>query len=174
MKEVSKEDLIRIQGAYRQKYGISMDDWSASVLYEIRENFGQLDGSVNRSIHHISQAAEAIKGSHKSVHFKSGKQAFVFGLGIFAPLAFALSMTSVLYFWLKSNSQDYERKQSIIDTYENVSDYVLLMQNGKIIEKDGANFLVLFPRPKKGDIKIGEEYVYDDANNRVLVPLGRK
>ncbi|HEV7382461.1 MAG TPA: hypothetical protein VGN64_21850 [Dyadobacter sp.] len=174
MKEVSKEDLVRIQGAYRLKYGIKMDDWSASVLYEIHENFGQLDGSVNRSINQISQAADRIKGTHKSIHFQSKRQAFFFGMGIFVPLAFAMIIFSVSHFWLKSSSQEYERTQRIIDTYENVSDYVLLMQNGKIIEKDGANFLVLEPRPKKGDVRIGKEYVFDHPNKRVLVPLGRK
>ena len=48
------------------------------------------------------------------------------------------------------------------------------MQGGEVIERDGVNYLVLRPAPPKGDVMIGEDYIYDHKNKRVLVPLGRK
>lgn len=174
MNQVSKEELNRIRGRYTQKYGKLMDNWSPMLFHEMHENFRQFDSSVKATAEQISKAAEQIKGSHKSIHFKSDRQAFFFGLGIAAPAALACIVVSILIFWYVSSTQDYHYKTELIDTYENVSDYVLLMQNGKVVEKGGAKYLVLDPVPKKGDIFIGKEYIFDSKNRQVLVPLGRK
>jgi len=174
MNQVSKEELNRIRGRYLEKYGKLMDNWSPMLFYEIHENFAQLDTRVKASIEQISKAAEAIKGSHKSVHFKDDRQAVFFGLGIAAPSALAVMLVCILIFWYATSSQDYKQKRQLIDAYENVSDYVLLMQHGEIVHKDGVKYLLLRPVPKKGDIFIGKEYIYDQANKRILVPLGRK
>jgi len=64
---------------------------------------------------------------------------------------------SILIFWYARSSQDYRQKREIINTCANASDYVLFMQNGKVIEKGGANYLVLDLVPNKGDIIIGKE-----------------
>jgi hypothetical protein len=174
MKEVSREDIIRIQGAYRKKYGMQMDDWSASVLYEIHEHFEQLDNRMHISAQQVRRAGETIKGSHKAIHFKSNWQAFFFGLGVTAPVSLVGIVISILIFWFASNSRDYQNKKLIIDTYENVSNYVLLMQNGKTINKSGAYYLVLEHIPKKGDVIIGKHYIFDQKKKQVLVPLGTK
>jgi hypothetical protein len=174
MNQVSKEELNRIRGRYTEKYGRLMDNWSPMLFYEINENFDQLDSSIKATAEQINKASAQIKGSHKSIHFNSDREALFFGLGIAAPVALAGMVISILIFWYARSSQDYRQKRKIIDTYENASDYVLLMQNGKVVEKDEANYLVLDPVPKKGDIIIGKEYIYDSKNRQVLVPLGRK
>ncbi|MCF2446933.1 hypothetical protein L0657_23465 [Dyadobacter sp. CY345] len=174
MNQVSKEQLTRIRGRYLEKYGKLMDNWSPMLFYEIQENFTQLDNTVKASIEQINKAAADIKGSHKSFHFKDDRQSLFFGLGIAGPTALAVMLVSILIFWYARSSQDYEQKKQIIDTYENASDYVLLMQHGEIVQHDGAKYLLLRPVPKKGDIFIGKEYIYDPTNKRILVPLGRK
>ena len=174
MNQVSKEEVDRIRGRYTEKYGRLMDKWSPILFHEMHENFRQFESSVEMSVLEISKAAAQIKGSHKSIHFKSDREALFFGLGITAPAAFAGIVLFILIFWYASSSQDYQEKKEILDTYENVSDYVALIQKGEILEKDGVNYLVLYPLPKKGDITIGKEYIYDHHRKRVLVPLGIK
>ena len=174
MNQVTKEQLTRIRGRYLEKYGKLMDNWSPMLFYEIQENFVQLDNTVKASIQEINKAAADIKGTHKSIHFKDDRQSFFFGLGVAAPAALAVMLVSILIFWYARSSRDYQEKRQIIDAYENASDYVLLMQNGEIIQQNGAKYLMLRPVPKKGDIFIGKEYIYDPTNQRILVPLGRK
>ena len=174
MSSHNNEDLNRLTGKYVQKYGKLFDEWSAMLFYEIQENFGELRSELKESVKVVDKAATAIKGSHKSIRFQDRQQAFYFGLGVVAPASFTASLISILIFWYAYTEQSFQEKRNLIDVYENVADYVLLIKHGQIIEKQGSNYLVLEPSAGKGDIKIGSEYVFDKKNKRVLVPLGRK
>lgn len=151
-----------------------MDDWTSMVLEEIHENFAGLTSEIRSCTQAISQAQTKIKTSQRAVHFGSTREALFYALGISAPTAIAATIISILVFWYAYTEERFQKRRSIIDTYENVLDYVLLIQGGEIIERDGVNYLVLRPAPSKGSMMIGEDYIYDHKNKRVLVPLGRK
>lgn len=169
-----RELLNRLNGKYGQKYGHLIDDWTSMVLEEIHENFAQLTRELRACKDEISAAKEKIKTSQRIVQLGSTRDAFYFGLGVAGPVCIAAIIVGLLIFWYAYTAEGFEKRKVIIDTYENVIDYALLMQNGRIIEREGAKYLVLRPVPSKGDIIIGEEYVFDQKNKQVLVPLGRK
>lgn len=174
MNDQLRELLNRLNGKYGQKYGHLMDDWTSMVLEEIHENFAGLTSEIKSCTQAISQAQKKIKTSQRAVHFGSTREAMFYALGVTAPAAIAATIISILIFWYAYTEERFQKRRSIIDAYENVSDYVLLMQGGQVIERDGVNYLVLRPAPSKGNMMVGEDYIYDHKNKRVLVPLGRK
>ena len=174
MREVSKEELTRIMGNYAKKYGSNIDEWSAMVLHEIDQSFLSVDQSLHRSIEAVQKAVSTIRDNQKTIQFHGTREAFHFGLGITLPVSVVCALVSILIFWFVYRDEKFQRIQRLVDTYKNAPDYALLMQNGEILERDGTKFLVLKPIPKMGDVFIGREYIYDQKNKQVLVPLGRK
>lgn len=174
MDDADKKESNTIKGKYTQKYGQQVDEWTGMVLQEIDENFTRLSQKVQDSVQAINNAATAIKGKHRLVQFKDKMHALYYGLGASLPLAVTGIVISILIFWFSSTTEAYKSRRRIIDTYGNAPDYILLIENGEIIEDKGANYLVLKATNGKGDIIIGKEYIYDARKKQVLVPLGRK
>ena len=169
-----RTELNHIKGKYGQKYAQEIDDWSALLLAEVDEHFDRIKVDVSKSIDSIDKAANAIKSNQRPVHFSDRQQAFYYGLALSLPWSIVAMVTSIFIFWLVINGQEYQARRQLISVYKNAPDYRLLMQNGKIVQEQGANFLELRPREAKGDVLIGREYIFDGKNKRVLVPLGRE
>lgn len=166
--------LAQTRGKYLAKYGHEIDDWSALFLSETQEHFQNLETRVGKSITAIDRAALELKGRKRHLLFQDRGQALYFGLGISGPYSIAGITLSVLFYLLIRHGQQYVERQKILDEYPNAPAYRQIMQHGKIIEHDGVLYLQLVPLPKKGEVQIGEHYLYDSQGKRVLVPLGSK
>ncbi|MCF0075511.1 hypothetical protein LZD49_33855 [Dyadobacter sp. CY261] len=164
--------LTQTRGKYAAKYGHEIDDWSALFLTETQEHFQNLENKVQKSIAAIDRAAMELKGRKRFLQFQDRAQALFYGLGVSAPYSIAGIVVSVLFYVLIRHGQQYVERQRILEEYQNAPAYRQIMEQGKIIEQDGALYLQLVPLPKKGEVQIGKHYLYDSQGKRVMVPLG--
>lgn len=173
MNEEIRERLNRLKGKYAQKYGTLMDDWTSMVLEEFREIFEQLTGQVKDATEIIKEAQFKIRKSQRVFQFTSGKQAWLHGLGMTTPLATAIVLIAILIFYPAYTEKRFEEIRNAVNTYQNLTDFTSLAQNGKIIEKDKVRYLVL-KIPREGEPIPGLHFVFDSKKQQVLVPLNQK
>src|SRR5690606_3867158 len=168
-----KERLNRLKGKYTQKYGHLMDEWTSMLLEEIHENFAVLTSQVSQTTEAIKEAQFRIRKSQRVLQFSSAKQTWWYGLGEMAPLAVATGIIAALIFWYAYTEKRFKEIKSTVDAYENITDYTVLAQNGKIIEKDKVQYLVL-KLPHDGEAIAGLHCIFDPKKQQVLVPLNQK
>lgn len=164
--------ITQTRGKYAAKYGHEIDDWSALFLTETQEHFQSLETRVSKSIEAIDRATLELKGRKRFLQFQDRNQALFYGLGVSAPYSVAGTIVAVLFYVLIRHGQQYTERQRILDEYQNAPAYRQIMEQGKIVEYDKMMYLQLTPLPKKGNVQIGEHYIYDSQGKRVLVPLG--
>ena len=175
MSEISTEQMTRLKGQFSAKYGIEMDDWSAMVMTEISQRFMFLTSEVNRSVIQIDEAAKNIKGKVSQINFRNNSEAIRFGIGLSLPFAAMGTLISAMVFWYSTTTREYEVRKQLIQDYRNAPSYAKLMKNGKVIEHEGHQYLVMGKADRKsGDVFIGQEYIEDGNLGRILIPLGKK
>lgn len=169
-KALLKQKLDYIKASYQLKYGMEMDDWSAVNLAESRELFEMVKSDLFKATQESRRLHQTFKGSVKPIHFASGKQAFVYGLGICLPYGIcALVLGTLLFFYLR-NYGEYKKIREYVSAYENVESYVHLIRYGEISIVSGEEVLVL--KPKTADNTVfGQCYVFDPKRKEVHVPL---
>lgn len=173
MNEEIRERLNRLKGKYAQQYGTLMDDWTSMVLEEFRELFEQLTGQVKDTTEIIKEAQFKIRKSQRVFQITSGKQAWLLGLGIAVPIAAAIALIAILIFYLAYTERRFEEIRNAVNTYENLKDYTVLSQNGRVTEKKKVRYLVLKIAPE-GEPTPGLHFVFDSKKQEVLVPLNQK
>jgi hypothetical protein len=169
--EIDK-DLLRIKGHFVEKYGEDMDPWEARFHYEAKENFKLLENQLRVSISEINSARNQIKGQIRSVHFHDWKEAFAYGFSKY--LLFGISALILVIFpiYFYQKTKKVQAVNDFYDRFKNTLLYQNLISNGDITPKKGINYLIL--KPGQGnELTIGEDYIFDNANKRVLVPLGK-
>jgi hypothetical protein len=175
MSEISTEQMTRLKGQFSAKYGIEMDDWSAMVMTEISQRFMFLTSEVNRSVIQIDEAAKNIKGKVNQINFRNNSEAIRFGIGLSLPFAAMGTLISGMVLWYSTTTREYVVRKQIIEDFKNAPSYAKLMKNGKIIEREGHQYLVMGKADQKsGDVFIGQEYIEDGNLGRILIPLGKK
>lgn len=169
--QIDKE-IIRIRGHYFEKYGEEMDPWEARLHHESEEHYLKVENQIKIAIEEIIQARTAIKGQVRNVQFNNWKPAFTYAFGSHFLDGFAVLILVwfPIYFFLKLEKVKAINK--FYAQYENTLLYKNLISKGAITKKDKVNYLILTP-VKGTELTIGEEYIYDDDNKRVLVPLGK-
>ncbi len=170
MNDDVRDRLTRLKGKYTQKYGHEIDEWTAMLLEEIHQNFAYLTSQVGNTAEAIKEAQFRIRKSQRVLQFTSPKQAWLHGLGEMAPLAAVIALIAVLLFWYAYTEKRFEEIRNIVNTYENITDFAVLAQNGKIIERKKAKYLVL-KIAQEGEPVAGLHYVFDSRKQQVLVPL---
>lgn len=94
---------------------------------------------------------------------------------IICSLIFFLSVLGVfVYEYHQNRQEEYQKITNALDTYPNIQKFQILAQRGTIESNpDGkvGEFLIL-TAPKKGEgAEAGKCYIYDQENERILVPL---
>lgn len=172
--QITKEELIRLKAKFTQKYGIEMDDWTAAMFNEVDEAKLTIEKFANAAIQEIVAAANTVKGQVKNVYFDNNYQAFWFGFGKLLIPSAVLLIASLLYSYYKFSNQEFQEKREFVNAFPKTSDLRLFIQGAEIEKIDGKLYVPLKIKPtKEGDIMIGQEYLFDEKNKRVLVPLGR-
>lgn len=173
-KKIDQDFLIRLKGEYQAKYGMVMDDWTAVILHEVSEQFGNYQQMTKESASQILKASEHIKGQVYPVHFTSEKQAMQYGFGKSLPYGIAICIIGVLMYFFMSSLSWYHEQQAFMDKYPNSVDFKGLIEHGKVEVIHGRKCLILSPNFKENSpVKIGKEYIYDGSKKRVIVPLGK-
>lgn len=172
--QVSKEDMIRLKAYFTQKYGIELDDWFSTVMFEMNQLNNESKLEIGKATEEIKTAAKLLKGQMQAIHFKDNKQAFWFGFGKFLPFMIPIFLIIPFIFYYQFTSREFEDKRAFIQQYPNTSVFSIFLRNVKIEKKGEYRYVPLKLMPKTGDVSIGSEYIYDKQNERVLIPLGRE
>lgn len=173
MNDPAKERLNRLKGKYSQKYGHLMDDWTSMLLQEIQENFEELTAQVSEATEAVTEAHSKIRKSRKVLQFTSPRQAWLYAIGKSLPIALSICFAAALFFWYAYTEKQYKEIRNVVATYKNLPEFTLLAQNGKIIEKDEVQYLVL-KMPSNRKVTAGLHFFYDSKKQEVLVPLNQK
>jgi hypothetical protein len=161
-----------IQAEYLMKYGMEMDEWSAINFAEIREHFGLIRKELNANLLESKKLQQTFKGSISSVHFASGRQSFLHGLGVSIPYAVCVFVLGFLCYYYLSTFKMYQAVSSYVKDLKNIESYQDLVREGNIRTKNGVEFLILKPA-KPGDNTFGRVYEFDAKRKEVQVPLRR-
>ena len=62
--QITKEELTRIKGTFQAKYGYEMDEWTAVILTELNDRFGNFSQTVQQSTNEVGNAAQLIKARY--------------------------------------------------------------------------------------------------------------
>jgi len=161
-----------IQAEYLMKYGMEMDEWSAINFAEIREHFGVIRKELNANLLESKKLQQTFKGSISSVHFASGKQSFLHGLGVSIPYAVCGLILGLLCYYYLSTFKMYQGISRYVEDMKNIESYQDLVREGNIRTENGTEFLILKPA-KPGDNTFGRVYEFDAKRKEVHVPLRR-
>jgi hypothetical protein len=169
--QITKEELTRIKGSFQAKYGYEMDEWTAVILTELNDRFGNFSQTVQQSTKEIGNAAQLIKGQVHAVHFENDRQAFLFGLGkLLSPSLVAL--TGILFIaYYVGQYEKYNEISDFVEQYPNFNAFKQMIRVADIREFESKKYLVLRPAAKANSIKIGKEYEYLKKEKAVIVLL---
>ncbi|MES2794719.1 MAG: hypothetical protein V4683_02075 [Bacteroidota bacterium] len=117
-KQIKKEDLTRAKGFFQNKYGYEMDNFSATMLLELKENFGKVQCDLEATIEKINEATGKINGSMKQIHFTNSKVAFWYAMGKGIPYSLAiifsvLILYSAFIYWERRSAKTVEKVSKI-------------------------------------------------------------
>ncbi|WP_149244304.1 hypothetical protein [Dyadobacter sp. 32] len=169
----SKQTLARIKADYLARYEIEMDDWSATILLDNQVQFQNMNSQLTAVLDENQKLSGKIKDSVKTIQFNSILEAFIHGLGKGLPYSITALFLGILYYVYMITYIDYQRTIDFVSAYKNVSDYQLLIQEGKTETTAGIQYLVLSPS-KNGKYEFGKSYEFDSRRKLVKVPLQRK
>jgi len=169
-REQISQKLDFIKAHFQMKYGMEMDEWSVVNLAESQELFGMMKKQLDASMVESRRLHDTFKGSVKSISFNSGKQSFVYGLGISLPYAACGVILGILLFFYLRTFTHYKQISEIVTRYENSESYLNLVQTGKIKTVNGEEILVLKPKGS-GENIYGQVYEFDSKRKEVHVPL---
>ena len=174
MSQVDREYITRLKGRYTEKYAMQMDDWTAVIVHELNEGVSKLrmenNQSLTNSIRHIDAAAGQIKGQLLQVRFASPRQAFFYGLGnhLLYGLTSLIGICSCIWFY--STQTEFAEKRAFVNQYPSVEKFERIYRDGKTVERDGYEFLVVEP-VKEGNIQLARNFLYDKRKDQVLIPI---
>lgn len=177
MSQVDREYITRLKGRYTEKYAIQMDDWTAVIVHELNESVSELrrenNQSLTNSIRHIEAAAGQIKGQLRQVHFDSPTQALFYGMGnhLLYGLTSLIGICSCIWFY--SMQTEFAEKRAFVNQYPSVEKFESIYRNGKTVERDGHEFLVVEP-VKEGDVQLARNFLYDKKKDQILIPIRTK
>lgn len=170
--ETDKE-ILRIKGHYFEKYGDEIDPWEARFYNETRENNLQVLEQMKIAIEEMHLAGTSIKGQVRNIQFNNWKPAFMYAFGKYFLIGFAVLIPVVYTINFIEKTKNVAAINAFYKENKEAILFKNLITNGEIIEKGEVNYLKLTPL-KGHQLTIGEEYIFDEKNNRVLVPLGNK
>lgn len=174
MSRVDREYITRLKGRYTEKYAIQMDDWTAVIVHELNESVSELrrenHQSITDSIRHIDAAAGQIKGQLRQVRFDSPRQAFFYGVGnhLLYGLTSLIGICSGIWFY--STQTEFAEKRAFVNQYPSVEKFESIYRDGKTVERDGYEFLVVEP-VKEGNIQLARNLLYDKKKDQLLIPI---
>ncbi|HEV7378469.1 MAG TPA: hypothetical protein VGN64_01640 [Dyadobacter sp.] len=163
--------LENYKANFQLKYNIGLDDWSAANILEAKEQFDEMKLRLDANLQQNKMLYDRFKGSIKTLQFKSGKDAFLYGLGSNILYGSALLLVIVLIFQWQSSGKQYQKIQSILSRYENVEAFENLIGQGKLKTENGVQYLILEQGNERGGNIYGQHYWYDAKKKIVKVPL---
>jgi len=169
--QITKEELTRIKGSFQAKYGYEMDEWTAVILAELNDRFGNFSQAVQNSTKEVGNAAQLIKGQVHSVHFKNDRQAFLFGLGKFLIPSLVVFVGIFFTAHFVGQSEKYKIISRFVEKYPNFEAFRQMIEVAEIQELKSKKYLILRPAANIKSIEVGKEYQYLKAQNVVVVPL---
>ena len=156
---------------FQLKYKVNLDDWSAANLIEIQQRFDKMNLRLDANLLQNKMLYDRFKGSIKTLQFKSGKDAFLYGLGSNILYGSALLLVIVLIFQWQRGGKQYKKIQSVPSRYENVEAFENLIGQGKLTTENGVQYLILEQGKDRGGNIYGQHYWYDPRKRIVKVPL---
>lgn len=169
--QITKEELTRIKGTFQAKYGYEMDEWTAVILTELNDRFGNFSQTVQQSTKEVGNAAQLIKGQVHAVHFKDNLQAFSFGLGKFLIPSLVVLIAIFFTAHFVGQSEKYETISQFVERYPNFDSFRQMIEVAEIKEFKAKKYLILRPAVNTKSMEVGKEYQYIKAQNVVVVPL---
>ncbi|MCU0468927.1 MAG: hypothetical protein MUF58_10015 [Arcicella sp.] len=159
---LSKEEILRIRGAYTAKYGIVPDDSLTCLLCE------------------MSDLKKSITQSTQTFQVNSFWSAFALGLGRFG-VAAILFFTVVFLFMYRNYYGSLERKEkylkvnTMLQKFDNVSDFEDFIKDSKRITNPnglpkGKYLLIKVTRKLKNQMRASTEGIIK-ADSTVYIPL---
>ena len=168
---ISKDELTRIKGIYQAKYGYEMDEWTAVILTELNDRFGNFSQTVQQSTKEVGNAAQLIKGQVHAVHFKDNMQAFSFGLGKFLIPSLVVLIGIFFTAHFVGQSENYKTISEFVNRYPNFDAFRQMIEVAEIKEFESQKYLILRPAANVKSVEVGKEYQYLKEQNVVVVPL---
>jgi hypothetical protein len=156
---------------FQLKYKVNLDDWSAANLIETQKRFDKMNLRLNANLQQNKMLYDRFKGSIKTIQFKSGYDAFLYGLGNSICYGLPALLLILLSFqWLRSTDK-YEKIGAVLSRYENVEAFENLIIQGRLKTENGVQYLILSQGNSNGSNIYGQHYWYDPSKKVVKVPL---
>lgn len=176
--KVTEEDLRRIGGRFREKYGLEMDTLTAALLHEVQE-IGQREAGTNAgNMNRVGEELEKLRGAVNPLSTDNPWVSFTYGLGRYA-WALAAVLVAGLGLWLQhlrhTTTSSYRQAKTIVERYPNLVALEPLVKSARLVDRKEGTFLEI--APARGKMIIGKNFVVDpskemDENARkILIPL---
>lgn len=137
-------DYKKERSALSLRYGIDLDETSASILFVLREEQAALFAAQNTK---LEAAGEKIKNANNSLQVAQNNplaQAFWFGMGKWGfALIFGISISSCLYIYHMSQEDQALKTTALLNWY---GEYYKVSQRGS--KKGIIDFLKNNPAPR--------------------------
>ncbi len=175
---VSGEDLCRIGGRFRDKYGLEMDTLTAALLHEVWE-IGQRETQSNiENLERVAREMEQLRRAIQPVATDKPWIAFSYGLGRHS-WAWTAVLVAGLAVWLhhlrETTTIEYRQARTVVERYPNLVVLEPLVKSANLVERREGTFLEV--APARGKMVSGKNYVVDPARRmeddapKILIPL---
>ncbi|SEJ74609.1 hypothetical protein SAMN05216327_11836 [Dyadobacter sp. SG02] len=165
MSDIDKDQLTRIIGRFSGKYGLQMDELTATILCEVEETGAGIAKTKDLQI-------DKLLKSYQPFHTNDYRAAFAYSFGKtvwLILLAMSILIAVSLHHVRETTRSEYREAAQILSRYPNVVELEPVLKNAKIVANDDGTFLQ-FNRPDKGKMILGRSFVVEDKTN-VLIPL---
>lgn len=176
--KVTEDDLRRIGGRFREKYGLEMDTLTAALLQEVKE-IGQQNSSMNaENMESVIKEMEKLSKAISPLNTNNPWVSFTYGLGRYS-WALVAVLVAGFGLWLQHLRQTtiitYQQARSIVERYPNLVLLEPLVKSARLVERREGTFLEV--SPARGKMVIGKNFVVDPAKKmdenarKILIPL---
>lgn len=162
---MGEKKLDRIIGRYQEKYGLKMDELTATILQEVEDSAVEIVTKKDRDIDRLllAYAPFMSNDSRASLAYGIGKTLWLLVLSI------AVMLAIILYHVRVSNMEEYVRTQAILARYPNVVQLEPLLKYAEIVEDKEGVYIKATP-VRKGKMTIGNSYLINNADE-IRIPI---
>jgi hypothetical protein len=165
MSHIDKDLLTRIIGRFSDKYGLQMDEMTATILCEIQETGVGIAKTKDLQIDKLLKSYQPLATNDYRTAF-----AYSFGKTVWLILlAMSVLIAVSLYHVRETTWNEYQEATEILTRYPNVVELEPVLKNAKIVTNGDGTFLQFNP-PDKGKLVPGKSFVVENKKN-VLIPL---
>lgn len=176
--KVTEEDLRRIGGRFREKYGLEMDTLTAALLQEVQEIGQRESGKYAGNLDKMSMEMEKLRKAINPLSTNNPWVSFTYGLGQYS-WALAAVLVAGFGVWLHhfrlTTTAAYQQAMTIVERYPNLVVLEPLVKSAKLVERQEGTFLEIAPARDK--MIVGKSFVVDPAQKmdgnarKILIPL---